>query len=56
MNLSAKLRKALVEIGQLSDDNLDLAETALLLAKADRPEVQLDSYQRHLVNLTDVPS
>lgn len=53
MNLSAKLRKALVEIGQLPDDNLDLAETALLLAKADRPEVQLDSYQRHLVSLCD---
>jgi regulator of sirC expression with transglutaminase-like and TPR domain len=53
LNLSAKLRKALVEIGQLPDDNLDLAETALLLAKADRPEVQLDSYQRHLVSLCD---
>jgi len=53
LNLSPKLCEALVEIGRLSDDNLDLAETALLLAKADRPEVQLDSYQRHLVTLCD---
>lgn len=53
MNLSTKLRETLVEIGRRSDDNLDLAETALLLAKVDRPEVQLESYQRHLVTLCD---
>lgn len=40
-------------MGHLSDDSLDLVETALLLAKADRPEVHLDSYQRHLVTLCD---
>jgi regulator of sirC expression with transglutaminase-like and TPR domain len=51
LNLSVKLYETLVETGRLSDDNLDLVETALLLAKAGRPGVQLDRYQRHLVTL-----
>jgi regulator of sirC expression with transglutaminase-like and TPR domain len=53
LNLSAKLCEALTKVGCLSDDDLDLAETALLLAKVARPKVQLDSYQRHLATLCD---
>lgn len=53
MNLPAEICEALVEIGQQSDIDLDLAETALILATVDRPAVHLDSYRRHLTTLCD---
>ena len=53
MSLPAKTCGALVELGQLPDDDLDLAETALILATGDRPDVNLDSYRRHLKVLCD---
>ncbi len=51
MSLSTKTCEALATIGQLSDDDLDLAETALILATGSRPAVNLDGYRRHLTVL-----
>ena len=53
MNLPPQICEALVEFGQQSDDELDLAETALILSTVDRPAVHLDSYRRHLQTLCD---
>jgi len=53
LNLPTKICEALLEIGQLSDDDLDLAEASLILATVDRPSVNLDSYRRHLATLCD---
>ena len=53
MNLPPQICEALVEFGQQSDDELDLAEIALILATIDRPAVHLDSYRRHLQILCD---
>jgi regulator of sirC expression with transglutaminase-like and TPR domain len=40
--------RRLVEVGNLADDDVDLADTALLLGSIDRPGVNLGPYQRHL--------
>ena len=53
MNLPPQICKTLVEFGQQSDDELDLAEIALILATIDRPAAHLDSYRRHLQTLCD---
>lgn len=53
MSLPTKICEALIKIGQLSDDDLDLAEASLILASVDRPSVNLDSYRRHLATLCD---
>lgn len=42
---------ALQQIGRLSDDAIDIGETALLLAALDRPAVPLDRYRAHLAEL-----
>jgi regulator of sirC expression with transglutaminase-like and TPR domain len=38
-------------LGTLDDGALDLAETALLLAALDHPDIALDRYRKHLENL-----
>ncbi len=53
MRLPADICEALVEVGQQPDDEVDLAETALILSTVDRPAVHLDSYRRHLNTLCD---
>lgn len=53
MRLPSDISETLVEIGRHSDDTIDLAETALILATVDRPAVHLDSYRRHLAALCD---
>ena len=37
----------------MADDEIDLADTALVLASADRPRVSLEPYRRHLARLVD---
>lgn len=51
MRLPSDIREALVAVGEQADEDVDLAETALLLATVDRPAVHLDSYRRHLSSL-----
>ena len=51
MNLSAKLRKSLGAIGASADDEIDLAEAALVLASADRPRTSVEPYRRHLAKI-----
>ncbi len=51
MRLPTDICEALVEVGRASDADVDLAETALILATVDRPAVHLDSYRRHLAAL-----
>lgn len=41
------------EVGQRTDQQIDIAEIALLLAAADRPEVSLDAYRQHLQELRE---
>ncbi|MBC8157864.1 MAG: transglutaminase family protein [Rhodospirillales bacterium] len=48
MRLPAKFRKKLSALGALADDEIDLAEAALLLACAGRPRANLEPYRRHL--------
>lgn len=42
---------ALAQVGRQSDDSIDLAEAALLLAAFDSPETDLAPYRRHLAEL-----
>lgn len=53
MRLPPNICEALVDIGRAPEDQVDLAETALILATADRPAVHLDSYRRHLKTLCE---
>lgn len=53
MRLPPDICEALVDVGRESDDRVDLAETALILATVDRPAVHLDSYRRHLSALSE---
>jgi regulator of sirC expression with transglutaminase-like and TPR domain len=48
MALSRRFRNRLADIGRLPDEGIDLAETALILATAERPGVPLTGYRRHL--------
>jgi len=45
--------EALREIGRRSDDKIDIAETALLLAAVDRPGEPLDPYRLQLAELAE---
>lgn len=47
----AKLKATLERLGTLSDNSLDLAETALLLGALDRPNTDLGPYREHLTDL-----
>lgn len=51
MRLPPDIRARLVKIGQLADRQIDLADTALTLAAAERPGVPPDPYRRHLERL-----
>jgi regulator of sirC expression with transglutaminase-like and TPR domain len=51
VRLPSDIRARLVKIGQLADRQIDLADTALTLAAAERPGVPLDPYRRHLERL-----
>ncbi len=44
-------RDFLRQVGRQADDDIDLAEAALMLAVLDRPNGDLDSYRRHLAAL-----
>ena len=48
MTRRANLRAQLIGLGRLADDEIDLAEAALILASIDRPRVPLEPYRRHL--------
>jgi regulator of sirC expression with transglutaminase-like and TPR domain len=45
------IRKRLIEIGKVADDDVDLFGTALLLGTIDRPPIRLAAYHRHLEQL-----
>lgn len=49
----AEIMQALRQLADMPDDDLDLADTALLLAALDRPRVPLDRYRLHLRDLAD---
>ncbi len=48
MSQRSKLKKALREIGSRDDADIDLAETALMLAALDRPDTDIGPYRDHL--------
>lgn len=49
---SAEIRQALRRLATQSDDDVDLAEAALMLAALERPRVPLDRYRHHLRDLS----
>lgn len=49
----AALDEYLTSVGALEDEDIDLAETALILAALDKPEVDLATYRSHLAVLVD---
>ncbi len=51
MSQRSKLKEALCEIGSREDVDIDLAETALMLAALDRPETSTAAYRGHLAEL-----
>lgn len=51
MSEKQALLAALESVGQLEDETLDLAETALILSALDRPKLALDSYRQHLKSM-----
>lgn len=53
MRPSPKICQQLIKIGKLDDNKLGLTETALLLARSDRPGVDTTAYERHLKKLTE---
>lgn len=50
---SAELKQALRRLADLADDDVDLAEAALMLAALERPRVALERYRLHLHDLAD---
>lgn len=48
---SSEIETALAGVGALGDDEMDLAETALMLAALERPRVALERYRLHLSDL-----
>lgn len=50
---SRDFETALAGLAGLGDDDMDLAETALLLAALERPRVALERYRLHLADLAD---
>ncbi|MBC8269590.1 MAG: tetratricopeptide repeat protein [Rhodospirillaceae bacterium] len=53
MKPSPEIRRRLNAFGKLADDELGLTETALVLARAERPGIDPAVYERHLEKLTD---
>lgn len=53
MTLPARLRKSIERIGAQDDDEIDLAEAALVLAGVERPGASKEPYRRHLAKLTE---
>lgn len=53
MSLPAAIRSPLVRIGTLADEEIDLAEAALVIAAADRPQAAQEPYRRHLAKLAE---
>lgn len=55
-SIPAKTRKdiesELQDIGNLPDENIDLARTALLLAALERPGIELSPYEQHLSEMS----
>lgn len=51
MTPRADLRARLIRLGRLPDEEIDLADAALILAAIDRPRVPLEPYRRHLARL-----
>ncbi len=51
MKPGPRVRAALSRIGTLADEDVDLVETALLLASVDRPRVRREAYRRHAQRL-----
>lgn len=47
------IKALLRQVGEMPDDELDIAETALLLASLDRPGVSPDRYRDHLALIAD---
>lgn len=50
---SSDIESALAGLAVVGDDDMDLAETALMLAALERPRVALDRYRLHLADLAD---
>jgi regulator of sirC expression with transglutaminase-like and TPR domain len=48
-----KIESLLREVGEADDDEIDIAETALLLATLDRPGVALGRYREHIRLIAD---
>jgi len=53
VRLPADIRAALVDTGSRPGGEVDLAETALVLASIARPGVPIDPYRRHLESVVD---
>lgn len=53
MKPSPEISRRLNAFGKLADNELGLTETALVLARAERPGITAASYERHLEKLTD---
>ncbi len=51
MSADATIEAALRRIGGLADEKIVLAEAALLCAIDERPEIELERYRRHLLDL-----
>lgn len=49
----AEIQQALRQLADVPDDDLDLADAALMLAALERPRVSLDRYRLHLRDLAD---
>jgi regulator of sirC expression with transglutaminase-like and TPR domain len=50
---SRDFETALAALATLGDDDMDIAETALILAALERPRVALERYRLHLADLAD---
>jgi regulator of sirC expression with transglutaminase-like and TPR domain len=50
---SREIETALAGLAAVGDDDMDLAETALMLAALERPRVALDRYRLHLADLAE---
>jgi len=52
LRLPPTIRRQLTDIGKATDEDIDLAASALVLASAERPGVALAAYHRHLEKLS----
>ncbi len=53
MKPSPKVCQQLSRVGKLDDNELDLTEIALMLARSERPGIDTTAYERHLKKLTE---